>query len=354
MSGTLDTEAIRRILALADPEWELREAEPVERGFSRVARLIVETPSGTRDCVLKAAPEDGGGGGIPADARIMAVLDAQTAVPVPTVLAIVDEHDELPAPCYLAAAVEGTERQYSAVGWLDDDSLRTLARETGAALGQLHGLDAVDGFGLVRHAGPTLRGDAPSGRLDSLAVPGDAASWPEMVRAYADRELDRHADSRFADLHGPLREWIDDRIEALSGPFEPALCRNDHGLHNLLVDPDSGAVTAMLDWAYTLATPPAFDLEFAVYIYGGSYLAGISDVRDRRDLVRAAMLAGYRRVAPERADAVAERHPLYAMLAATRLMNDFDNLPPELPDGTGDAAAERLRADVASALDAGE
>jgi hypothetical protein len=161
--------------------------------------------------------------------------------------------------------------------------------------------------------------------------------------------------------------WFEKRIAALSGPFRPALGRNDHGFHNLLVDPDAGRVTAQPDWAYTLAVPPAFDFEFAAYLYGGSFLAGLPDVRDRRvttssrhevrgeprdrrPLVREALLDGYAETASDLVDRVREPTPCYELLAATRVMNDFGHL--DLPDGTVEAVAARFRTDVERALDA--
>ena len=349
MSDALSAATVRRMVRLVDPDWTVESVRTIDRGFSRVSRVVVGTADGIWECVLKATPESADAG-TATDARVTAALEAHTSIPVATVLGAVDEHESVPAPFYLARAVDGRELDYAAVGWLDDDELRALARDTGAALAELHGLDAVDAFGHVKPASASrLTGGRPDGRLDALAVPGGTGSWPEMVRRYAERELDRHADSRFGDLTPRLRAWIDERIGALDGPFEPALCRNDHGLHNVLLNADGG-VAAMLDWAYTLATLPAFDFEFAVYIYGGAYLAGVPGVVDRRETVREAMLDGYRSVAPDRVDAVAERRPLYELLAATRLMNDFHNLPPEAPDGTADAAAERLRTDVAARL----
>jgi Ser/Thr protein kinase RdoA (MazF antagonist) len=125
--------------------------------------------------------------------------------------------------------------------------------------------------------------------------------------------------------------------------------RNDHGLHNLLVDPETGDITAMLDWGYTLVVPAAFDFEFAVYLYSGAFLAGLTDVSDHRSFVRDEMLAGYRSTA-DRPEAVAESQPLYEMLAMVRIMNDFHHL--DLPEGSEDAVIERIRADVRAVLDA--
>jgi hypothetical protein len=80
-------------------------------------------------------------------------------------------------------------------------------------------------------------------------------------------------------------------IDDLESPFDPVLGRNDHGLHNLLVSPQTGAVTAILDWGYTLAVPAAFDIEFAVYILSGAFLAGRPDVPNWRSVDEALSVA---------------------------------------------------------------
>lgn len=353
MSGERDlTDAtLRRMLRLIEPEWELRGATPAEGGFSSVHRLVVGTPAGTEACFLKASP-DGERRGIPADARVSAVLRERTSIPVPEVLGVVDDHAELPSPFYLAAPMPGEDVPYEEVGWLADGVLRTVARQVGAHLGELHSVDAVESFGYVDADGSKrLSGGRPAGTADELAVVNGNDSWRPYLRRRIEYELDRHGATRFSDLTPRLEPWCRERVEALTGPFPPVLGRNDHGFHNLLVDPDAGDVTAMLDWAYTLAVTPAFDFEYAVYLFSGAYLSALPDVRDRRDLVREAMLAGYRESAPALVDAVETPRPLYELLATLRVMNDFEQLQPRLPEGSVDAVADELRREVELALD---
>lgn len=353
MVDELSATTIREMVHLVDADWDVREATPAERGFSPVYRLALDTPSGPRECYLKAGPE-ADDPGVVADARIQALLHERTDIPVPEVLGVVDEHPALPTPFYLAAPMSGRELSYERVGWLSDDALRTLARQLGRHLGELHGLDAVDAYGHVG-ADPAREyvGERPAGDAGDLAVTDGYDTWPEFLEAWVDREVARHESSPFADLTPELDEWLQSRLADLSGPFEPVLGRNDHGLHNLLVDPETGEIPAMLDWAYTLGVTPPFDVGYAVYIFGGSYLAGIDIVPDRRKLVRTELLAGYRETAPDLVETVAARLPLHEVLAMTRIMNDFEQLEPKLPEGTAGSVADSLRADVESALAVG-
>jgi aminoglycoside phosphotransferase (APT) family kinase protein len=338
---------LEAMVQLAEPAWDLDSVSRADRGFCSVYRVVVTDDE--RVVYLKASP-DGEPWGIPVEARIQATLHQNTPIPVPEVLGVADDHETLPTPFYLMSAVPGEELPYEQVAYLDDERLRRVARETGRHLGALHSVPAVEQFGHVRHDGSVLTGEPPSGNPATLTV-GDAhESWPAYLRARVEEGLDRHRESQFSDLTTDLREWFEAGIRALDGPFEPVLGRNDHGLHNLLVDPADGAITGMLDWGYTLAVPPAFDFEFAVYITSGAFLAGLPDVSDRRSTVRTAMLSGYRETAPDLAEQLSTPEPRYEALAMVRLMNDFEHL--DVPEDARPAVMDRIRADTRALLDA--
>ena len=335
----ISEETLAEMVRVAESGWELQAAMPAERGFCSVYRVVVARNETTRERYVKASP-DGRAWAIPTEARVQAVLDAHTSIPVPEVLGVVDDHESLPTPYYLMSALPGADVAYERVCRLEDDALERLARETGRYLAELHSVPAVDGFGHVRHDGPALVGGRPDGDPEALTVEEPREEWQTYLRDYVGRELERHADSRFSDLTLELRRWFEAGIDELTGPFEPVLGRNDHGLHNLLVDPDTGEITAMLDWGYTLAVPAAFDVEFAVYLFGGAFLAGLPDVSDRHPLVREAMCSGYRAATPD-GTTVQPPEPLYEALAMVRIMNDFNHLA--VPGGPDAAAAVRAR-----------
>lgn len=340
----LSTATVEEVLGLVEPTWEVTSVRRAERGFSTVYRIDLDGDD--PELYLKASP-DGGAWGIPVEARLQAVLCDHTSIPVPEVLGALDEHERLPTPSYVMRAMPGEELPYEHVVRFDDGSLRRLARETGQYLAELHSLP-VDGFGHVRHRDADRRGGRPSGAPSSLTV-DEASSWPAFLREYVERELDRHGDGRFADLTAEIERWVDAGIEGLDGPFDAVLGRNDHGLHNLLVDPTTGEITAMLDWGYTLAVPRAFDVEFAIYLYSGAFLAGLPDASDRRTLVREAVVDGYRRVDPAAAAEIATPTPLYELIAMLRIMNDFQHL--DVPAESERRVEERIRTDAMALLE---
>lgn len=350
------------MLEAVDSEWALREATLAERGHSPTYRVCVETGDGSREYVLKAAPE-GGDGGVATEARLLAVLDERTAIPVPTVVGAVDDHPELPTPFFLAERIEGAELSFEETRGLSDRVLRRLARRTGAHLGELHALDVVDSFGRVTHGTEHLDGNRPSGDVRRLAVRDRTDSWADALRAMVERELDALAATRFADLAPRLRPWFRERVDGLDGPFSPVLGRIDHGVHNLLVERDAGEVRAVLDWGFALAVPAGYDLQCVEYVLSGAVLSTLPDVPDRRELVRAALLAGYRSTvatvggndAPSNPDTHApydrDNHALYELLAVVRAANHLDAGVAKVPAGRESAVANGLGEEVEAALE---
>ena len=339
---------ITTMVQAVDSDWELIEAEPNDRGFCSVYRVVVDDAGTPRELYLKASPDEDPWS-VPTEARLQAVLGAETSIPVPEIYGVVDDADDLPTPYYVMESLDGAAVEYERVAYFPDAVLRRLARQIGRYLGELHSIPGLEHFGPIRHDDEPRSGSRPSDDPSTLSVGDPRERWADYLRDYTDAELDRHADSDFAALTPTLREWFDDRTDDLDGPLHPVLGRNDHGLHNLLVDPDTGEITAMIDWGYTLAVPASFDFEFAVYIYSGAYLAGLPGVSDRRDLVREAMLAGYRETAPGLVDRVNPPRPLYTMLVLVRMMNDFGNL--DVPVEHETAARDRVRTHVRAILE---
>lgn len=346
MSDPVPEDALATALRLVDEEYRLVDAEPIDRGRSRLYRLRTTRCGNPETLVFKAAPPgEETDPGISTDARLLSLLGERTSIPVPRVRGIVDDHPSVPTPGFVMDELDGNEEPYEEIGRFDDDALETFAERMGAYLGELHGIDCLDAYGHARPAGEeTLQGGLPDDPAAELTTSGIGA-WSTFLERWSERELERHAESRFGSLTPELRPWIETRRTECHDGAGPVLGRNDHGLHNLLVEPGSGEITAVLDWAYTLGVAPSFDFEYAAYLYSGAFLAGLPEVTDRREPVRAAMLSGYHSTAPEPAAvAVSDPQPLYQLFAMIRVMNDFELL--DIPgDGTA-AVTERLAAEA--------
>ena len=167
---TIPEAAIARMVESVDSDWTLRAAESAERGFCSVYRVTVATDEGARVLYLKSSP-DGETWGIPDEARLQAVLAAQTSIPVPEVVWVADEDERFPTPSFLMAARSGEELPYEAVGRFDDDVLRRLARETGRHLAALHAVPTENG--IISTMSATLSGTStPSSSASSRMTSG--------------------------------------------------------------------------------------------------------------------------------------------------------------------------------------
>lgn len=287
---TLTDAQLTRMLESIESGWTLREATPAETGHHAVARLDVETPAGRRTCYLKATPP-GKPPSVDLEARLLAGVDANTAVPVPSVLGVVDEDDDLPAPYVLLSTEPGEARSRTTLPSVSDRELRRLARETGRGLAGLHAVDAVDAFGFLTHDGPALSGRRPADDFATVAVEDPTPDWRERLAGWAEDTLVDLEGTRFADVIPDVRPVLMDRVDAVEGPFEPALARVDQSIENVLVDGDD--LTAWIDWEFTIAATPAYDLCCVAWSLAGGPYQFDADVPDRRSPVREALFEGY-------------------------------------------------------------
>lgn len=346
----LPRDDVERMVDEIRPDWTVRDAALADDGHTPVYVLSVGTGTATREVVLKATP-DGRPHGIGMEARLMTVLGAHTSIPVPSVLGAVETHDDLRAPFFLMDAVDGADLAFTETPSLSDAALERTARETGRFLAELHVIDAVDAFGQVTVEGGAPGGERPPATLDGLTVREPSDSWRERLDAWVDDHLDALAGSRFDDLVAPLAEHLSREVAALSGPFSPVLGRVDHGVHNLLLDAETGAVEGMLDWAFTLAVPPTYDLSCVEYVLSGSVLAALPDAPDRQDLVREALCAGYRAERGELPPRYREHRQCYQLLSRVLSMTHVAGDVAAVPDEGYDAVAAALRDEAAAAMD---
>lgn len=339
---------IAQMIRTIGPEWDLREAELMERGFTSVYHVVVETPS-RRECVLKASP-DGERHGIDIEARLLRILAEYTSIPVPLVIGVSDIHDDLPAPFFLMDSMSGTTLPFHEVGTVSDTSLQRIARQTGAYLAELHEIDTLDSFGFVDYdRSDQLHGSRPSADVEQLIVADGRDSWPSQVREWVDMELDTHTTTQFGDLTPSLRSAFDEGIEALSrsGSFTPVLGRIDHGVHNLLIE--QRELSSMLDWGFTLAVTRSYDLACVEYVLSGAVLSATPSTPDRQELVQDAILDGYRSTAsiPEEFH---EHQSLYELLAVVRSMNHLDSGVAKIPEKHTETVADGLRTELRTLL----
>ena len=245
------------------PEWLVDAIRRSEYGTDLVAVLDVVTPDGRLDVVLKATTADFVAPAIArSEPRLLDLVGRETAIPVPQVFGFVDSHPEYPAPFYVMERVSGRNYEGRPAD-LAADARERVVVEAGRNLARLHDLGTLPQVGRV---------GVRDGRIAVLdGKHGPVADFREWFRADIEEALDALADGtyypdlalepdRFVDLVPALREELGARLASLTEPVPPRYCHWDYRYGNCLVDPDTGATRAVLDWANLLAAEPAYNL----------------------------------------------------------------------------------------------
>lgn len=261
----LSDETVREMVESVRPDWTVSSIARSEHGTDFVGFLDVETQAGAERVVLKATTADFVDPEVArAEPRLFALLNERTSIPVPAVHAVCDDHGSFPTPFYLVEYVDG--ESFEGGGFdLDEAAVQRVLREAGAHLAALHELGPLDAAGDV---GVTETGaidvldtaDHPAhsdqlayvieGAMETLDALEDGGFFPEMAD---DPE-------RFADLVPELRERVRSMAETLDDPALPTYCHWDYRWGNLLVDPKTGEINAVLDWANLSSSEPAYNL----------------------------------------------------------------------------------------------
>lgn len=343
--NSLSRDEIDRMVRSISPGWKIHRTTEIESGHLIIYRLDVESSNGEKQCYLKATPEEKRPT-VDLEARVLSVIEAQSNLPVPTILGVVDEHEELPAPFMLMSALEGRTIQESGVATLTDTELRTVAEQMGRYLAELHSLPVVDAFGFLTNDGPIAQGDRPARDFESIQVAEPFDSWREMLHWRFENALKALADTRFADIIDQAESAVASRIDELQGPFEPVLARVDQSWGNVLLD--DGHIAGLIDWEFVLGAPPGYDLVSVEWTMTGRPCLFEPTISDRRDLVFDALVAGYRIAGPASVlNQSGVNRPCYELLLALRGMAHFETWFELFEfDGEPDDAAVQLREEV--------
>lgn len=267
-SSSLDVDvtdtAVRGMVRTLEPGWSVESIERSSHGTDFVAVLDVRTSHGARTTVLKATTGDFVAPEIArSEPRLLELVGQETTIPVPTVFGSCDEHNEYPAPFYLMSHVEGKNYEGQPER-LSSQVRKQILREAGWNLAELHMLGPLSGAG---HIG------VRDGQLTVL----DTDEYPryddfrEKLLADCEETLDSLTSggyfpelaedpARFADVVPDVREYVRETIPALSAPEPPTYNHWDYRYGNLLIDPETGAARAVLDWANLSAADPAYNL----------------------------------------------------------------------------------------------
>jgi aminoglycoside phosphotransferase (APT) family kinase protein len=251
------------------PDWEPIRTERIAEGVNGVAAVDVGTPTGERRVVLKTTTSSHrlAAERARAEPRVLSLLGRETTVPVPSVFGARARHESHPAPYFLMEHVEGTSFAQDRAPELPAGVRATVFREAGRHLAELHGL------GPLPAVGDLVGRDGRVEILDTTVDPSYDSFHDWLLDSY-EETLDLLSQggyfpdlaedpTRFADLVPAVREYLRGTVPTLPEPAPPTYCHKDYRYGNLVVDPETGATRAVLDWANLMAAPPAFNLAIA-------------------------------------------------------------------------------------------
>lgn len=267
-SDGITNAAVRGMVDALKPTWRVESIEEFPRGTDFVARLDVQTPE-ERSVVLKATTADFVDPIIArSEPRLLRLVGRETTIPVPEVIGYRDDHERYAAPFYLVEYVDG-ENYEGQIGDLSVDVRRTLLREAGQNLAELHELGPLAAAGTigVRDGELTVLDTDEHPRFEDCR---------ERVLTECEETLESLTDggffpdladdpSRFADLVPAVREYLQESVPALPPPDQPTYCHWDYRIGNLLIEPETGETRAVLDWANLSSTEPAYNLAQAEF-----------------------------------------------------------------------------------------
>jgi aminoglycoside phosphotransferase (APT) family kinase protein len=162
--------------------------------------------------------------------RYIAAL-AGSGVPVPDVVAFCEDANVIGVPFLITARVEGVCLLQAHPAVVDP---RRLAHDAVDVLGRVHAVD-WEAAGLT----------APPGRY----VERQVRRWREQLRRTPTAP-------RLGDLD-PIHDWL---LAHLPPEEESTIVHGDYGFHNLLVNPGSSRVIAVLDWELATIGDPRSDV----------------------------------------------------------------------------------------------
>jgi aminoglycoside phosphotransferase (APT) family kinase protein len=186
VTETLAAGRVSRMVRAIRPSWTVQRATAVDGGTDTVYDLVLDTPGGLRECVLKACT-----GVPPADfrpePRLLELLARRTDVPGPRVVGFVDGPERTDGrDADDDATADGTAGDRATTGGTDDDRATTDGATAGGTAGDGGTDEGTDDSGPDGHRAGGSVGDLPTPfylmeRCEGVS--GDEAALPVGGRA---------------------------------------------------------------------------------------------------------------------------------------------------------------------------
>lgn len=260
----LPDETVAGMVGHFEPTWEVRSIEPATDGANSTFIVEVDGPDGPKTVVLKVATGTYRDVAVRsrAEPRLLRLVRRKTSVPVPTVFGICDDHETYPSPFYLMEYVTGETFEDR----VPPSNIRErVFREAGRNMAELHALGPLSSVGTIgcQDGEITVLDTEESPKYDTFHdwllrrcettlddIEADGGWFPEIT----------DDPNRFDDLVPELRQYLRQTIPKLPDPGPLTYCHKDYRTGNLVIDPETGATKAVLDWGLFMSASPGFNL----------------------------------------------------------------------------------------------
>jgi len=216
---------------------------PLDGGFS--GETFLAEMAGERSVVRLYAERGArrGPGAVDVDAAVLRLV--RGLLPVPEVLEVRRADVAAGRPALLVTSFLPGERLDTVLATAPDHQVRAIGRNLGELLARLAQM-------------PTLRpGVFVDGDLRIAPLPAAAGGLPEWLEAHVDKPGFQDWSPRDLAGLGAVMETAQPPLDQIG---RCCLVHSDFNPKNLLVDPDSGAVTRLLDWEFAHSGMPVTDL----------------------------------------------------------------------------------------------
>lgn len=175
------------------------------------------------------------------EARVLTALAGQ-GVRVPTVVGL-DDGDLLGVPFYVMEKIPGAVVRHELPRWLPDEPSRHVL-----------GLDLVDTLAELHAVDPEVLVQAGLGRRGGYLG--------RQLRRWSSQHDLLDADARPLPDYERVRSWLAERLPELDSTARVTVVHGDYKLDNVLIDPVSRTVLALLDWEMATVGDPLSDLGY--------------------------------------------------------------------------------------------
>ena len=219
------------------------EVERLQAGHSNLTFVVRRND---REYVLRRPPQ---GPLLPTAhdvVREYRVLDllrrSDTGVRVPEVVAVCEDTGVIGVPFYVMAKVEGDVVRDALPAWLSEDRRRDVGLDLVQALAEIHSAPYqpfVDAG--IGRAGGYLERQVRRwrGQRDGMLAAGGGRDLPD---------------------YDAVSAWLGDHLPQEAG--DPALVHGDFKLDNVILDPGSARIAAVVDWEMATVGDPLADLGY--------------------------------------------------------------------------------------------